>query len=231
MKKLNQLETKLGIKFKNQSFLSQALVHRSYLNEAPNKGLESNERLEFLGDAILEFIVSRWLFEELPEYPEGDLTNLRSNLVKTDSLAKISQKLEVGKYLLLSRGEKASDGQKNPSLLANALEAIIGAVFLDQGVETAKKFVRANLKPLFKQLLEQGEFKDYKSLLQEKIQAKTKKSPAYRVIREQGLEHVKTFTIGVYSQNRLLATGKGKSKQAAEQKAAKLALDCLTLNR
>jgi ribonuclease-3 len=136
---INHLADKLGLKFNNLNLLKEALTHRSYLNEVKEK-ISSNERLEFLGDAVLSFIISSWLFKKFPEYPEGKLTNLRSNLVKTSSLAKIAQKLKIGDYLLLSKGEKESQGQKNPTLLANTMEAIIGAIFLDQGNRNSQKF-------------------------------------------------------------------------------------------
>ncbi|HUS59763.1 MAG TPA: ribonuclease III [Nevskiaceae bacterium] len=227
MKNHQNLEKKLGVKFKNPRLLNQALVHRSYLNEATDKKLVSNERLEFLGDAILSFIVSEWLYQNFPDYHEGTLTNLRSNLVKTETLAKIASKFQVGKYLLLSRGEKESEGQKNPSLLANTLEAIIGAVFLDQGLQITKKLVKKNFKPLLENLIKAGEFKDYKSLLQEKIQAKTKQTPVYKTIKQVGPDHARIFTVGVYSQGKLLAKAIGKSKQEAEGKTAGQALEKL----
>lgn len=227
MKNYQNLEKKLGVKFKNPHLLNQALVHRSYLNETTDKKLTSNERLEFLGDAILSFIVSEWLYQNFPDYSEGTLTNLRSHLVKTETLAKIASQLQVGQYLLLSRGEKESGGQKNPSLLANTLEAIIGAVFLDQGLPAAEKLVKKNLKPLLESLIETGEFKDYKSLLQEKIQAKTRQTPVYKTIKEVGPDHAKIFTVGVYSQDKLLAKAIGKSKKEAEEQAAGQALEKL----
>jgi ribonuclease-3 len=227
MKNYQNLEKKLGVKFKNPYLLNQALVHRSYLNETTDKKLASNERLEFLGDAILSLIVSEWLYQNFPDYSEGTLTNLRSHLVKTETLAKIASQLQVGQYLLLSRGEKESGGQKNPSLLANTLEAIIGAVFLDQGLQAAEKLVKKNLKPLLEGLIEAGEFKDYKSLLQEKIQAKTRQTPVYKTIKEVGPDHAKIFTVGVYSQGKLLAKAIGKSKKEAEEQAAGQALEKL----
>jgi len=223
----NQLEKKLGVKFKNQKFLQQALTHRSFLNESGQPGTESNERLEFLGDAILSFLVSGWLFNLLPDYPEGNLTNIRSNLVRTDSLAKISQKLKIGDSLLMSKGERESGGANSVSLLANALEAMIGAIYKDQDLKTVEKFIRHHFSPILKELLQTGSFKDAKSLLQEKTQAETTQSPVYKTLKEEGPDHDKTFTIGVFSSNKLLATGVGKSKQQAEEKAAKIALEDL----
>ncbi len=236
MKNQQELAEKLAINFKNQKLLTLALIHRSYLNEADptaklcgvnNQKLASNERLEFLGDAILSFIVSDWLFEQFPYYPEGKLTNLRSNLVKTSSLAKIAKRFEVGEYLFLSKGEKESGGQQNPSLLANTLEAIIAAIFLDQGSKIVNQFIRKNFRSLLGQLIKSGEFKDYKSLLQEKLQAKTKEPPIYKVVKAVGPDHAKIFTVAVHNQNKSIATGQGKSKQMAEEKAAQNALEKL----
>ena len=225
------LEKNLGLKFQNQGFLKQALTHRSYLNEFKNSNLESNERLEFLGDAVLGFVVSTWLFKKFPQYFEGKLTNFRSNLVKTVSLAKIAQELEVGNYLLLSKGEKEGRGQQNPTLLANAMEAIIGAIFLDQGIHSVKVFIKTHFQKLLEEIIQSGKLKDYKSLLQEKIQAQTSESPNYKTIKEEGPEHNKIFTVSVTFQNELLAIGVGKSKQKAEEEAAHLALEKLSLKK
>lgn len=227
MKNLNELEKNLGVIFRKQSFLKQALTHRSYLNESADKYLCSNERGEFLGDAVLSFIVSYWLYDEFSGLAEGDLTNLRSALVKTNTLARISQRLRLGEYLFLSRGESDSDGASNPVLLANCLEAIIAAVFLDSGLERAIEFVKTNFKPLLEDLIKSGKLKDYKSLLQEKLQAKIKKSPVYKTLTESGPPHAKSFTVGVFCENELISTGIGKSKQEAEEEAASAALEKL----
>ena len=221
------LEKKLGVKFKNPKLLLEALTHRSYLNETSKKGLSSNERLEFLGDSVLSFIISHWLFRLFPDYSEGTLTNLRSNLVKTESLAKIARKLSLGNFLLLSKGEKESGGQDNPVLLANCLEAVIGAIFLDQGIDSVKNFIQRNFKNSLETLLLKGEFKDFKSLLQEKTQKINKISPVYKTIKEIGPDHAKIFTVGVFLGKKLLAKGKGKSKQLAEEQAAEYALQKL----
>jgi len=221
------LEKKLGVKFRDSKLLVEALTHRSYLNETKQRELHSNERLEFLGDSILSFVISEWLFKRFPEYPEGILTNLRSNLVKTESLAKIAKKISLGSFLLLSRGEKESGGQNNPALLANTLEAVIGAIFLDQGTNATKNFIRINFKNLLEILISKGEFKDFKSLLQEKTQAENKISPVYKTIKESGPDHAKIFTVGVFLEKKLLARGQGKNKQAAEEEAAKNALEKL----
>jgi len=231
MKNLEKLQKRLGINFNNPQLLAQALVHRSYLNEAIGKGLESNERLEFLGDAVLSFVVSNWLYQKFPNYKEGELTNLRSNLVRTSTLAQIATQLKIGQNLLMSRGEKSAGGEKNQSLLANALEAVIGAIFLDQKMAKAENFIKTQLEPFLSEILSRGELKDSKSLLQEKIQEETKETPVYKTLKEEGPDHAKIFTVGVYSQEKLLAKGKGKSKQEGEEKAAKAALEKLTSSR
>ncbi len=226
-----ELEKKLGFKFKDSNLLKEALTHRSYLNEFKKQRIQSNERLEFLGDAVLSFIVSSWLFKEFPRCHEGKLTNLRSNLVKTASLTQVAQKLKIGEYLLLSKGEKESQGQENPTLLANTVESIIGALFLDQGLESAKTFIRANFEPLLEEVIRSGRLKDYKSLLQEKIQAQKGQSPVYKTIKEKGPEHDKIFTVNVLAEGEILATGIGKSKQKAQEEAAKQALENLALKK
>jgi len=227
MDNLAILEKKLKIKFQNRQLFKEALTHRSYLNEAKEKKIQSNERLEFLGDSVLSFTISEWLFKQFPDYTEGKLTDLRSNLVKTESLAKITKKFDLGKFLFLSRGEKEEGGEKNPLLLANAFEALLGAIFFDQGIKIVKRFIQDNFKSLLKSLTLKGEFKDFKSLLQEKTQAENKLTPFYRVIKETGPDHAKIFTVGVYLRKKLLATGKGKSKQTAEENAAEIALNKL----
>lgn len=211
-------------KFKNQKLLEQAFIHRSYLNETKEK-LSSNERLEFLGDSILSFIVSKYLYEKYPNYEEGTLTNLRSLLVNTKSLAEISKNLGFGDRLKLSKGEEDSKGRENQSLLADSFEGFIGALFLDQGIEETSKFIHLTLLPKVEELVKKRAFKDPKSLLQEAVQSKKKNSPIYKVIEEEGPPHAKIFTIGVYVNHELFGTGKGKSKQEAEERAAKEALE------
>ncbi len=211
-------------KFKNQKLLEQAFVHRSYLNETKEK-LSSNERLEFLGDSILSFIVSKYLYEKYPNYEEGTLTNLRSLLVNTKSLAEISKNLGFGNRLKLSKGEEDSKGRENQSLLADSFEGFIGALFLDQGIEETSRFIQLTLLPKAEELVKKRAFKDPKSLLQEAVQSRKKNSPIYKVIEEEGPPHSKIFTIGVYINQELLGTGIGKSKQEGEEKAAKQALE------
>jgi len=226
-KKSESLEKKININFKNKRLLDQSLAHRSYLNEHPEFKLGSNERLEFLGDAVLEFISSLLLFKKLPNHPEGDLTNIRSCLVRTSTLAEIAKGLDLGSYLLLSKGEEDLGGRENQSLLANSIEALIGALFLDQGMDIAQKFVLKLIRPKLSEVIKAKKFKDPKSLFQEAIQAKKKITPQYEVVEESGPDHNKTFTVALLIEDKLQAKGKGKSKQEAEESAAKAALEKL----
>lgn len=211
-------------KFKNQKLFLQAFTHRSYLNEIKEK-IESNERLEFLGDSIVSFVVSEYLFKQYSQFNEGILTNLRSLLVNTKSLASIAKELNFGKFLRLSRGEEESMGRQNQSLLADCFEAYIGALFLDQGMEGAKLFLSETLLCRADEFAKQKALKDPKSLLQEQVQAKKLSSPTYKVLEETGPAHARTFTIGVYVENNMLGKGNGKSKQEAEENAAEKALE------
>lgn len=200
-----------------------AFIHRSFLNESP-KVKQSNERLEFLGDAVLSLIVSTLLYKNRPEDAEGDLTNLRSFVVKTPSLAKAARKLQLGKYLKLSKGEELSGGRENPQLLANTYEALVGAIYIDRGLEFASNFVSETLLPLFANELEVGPPKDSKSLLQELTQNQVKKSPKYKILQTLGPDHAKRFTVGVFISGRKIGQGDGLSKQEAEEAAAKTAV-------
>lgn len=200
-----------------------AFTHRSFLNESPTE-IESNERLEFLGDAVLSFIMSSYLYTLRPQDSEGGLTNLRSYIVKTGSLAKASKKLDLGSYLKMSKGEELSGGRNNEQLLANTFEALLGAIYYDQGLEEAKKFVEENLIPLFEEEIKSGPPKDSKSLLQEISQNRFKQSPRYKVLQTTGPDHAKEFTVGVFIQGEQIGQGKGLSKQVAEEAAAAQAL-------
>ena len=211
-------------KFHNQDLFENAFIHRSYLNET-KKELESNERLEFLGDSILSFVISDHLFKTYPQFDEGILTNLRSMVVNTKSLARASEELHFGKNLKLSRGEEESNGRKNESILANTFEAFIGALFLDQGIEAVKLFLNQTIVPKIEEFVQKKVFKDPKSLLQEYIQSKKQNSPVYKVLHEEGPAHAKTFTIGVFVEDEQVGTGVGKSKQEAEEQAAQQALE------
>jgi ribonuclease III len=213
-------------KFKNKKLFEQAFIHRSYLNEVKEE-LSSNERLEFLGDSVLSFVVSKFLYKEYPNFEEGILTNLRSLLVNTKSLAEAAREQNFGQYLKLSKGEEESKGRENQSLLADCFEAFIGALFLDQGIDSVKDFLGKTLLIKTNELVQKRSFKDPKSLLQEAVQARKQNSPVYKVTEEEGPPHAKIFTIGVYVAKQLLGTGKGKSKQDAEEKAAIEALERL----
>ncbi len=213
-------------KFKNKKLFDQAFTHRSYLNEAKGE-IKSNERLEFLGDSILSFVVSSYLFEHYPSFDEGTLTNLRSILVNTKSLAESASKLDFGKFLKLSRGEEESKGRENQSLLADCFEAFVGALFIDQGQDAVYKFLSKTILEKAEISLKRETLKDPKSLLQEHIQSQKQNSPTYRVIKEEGPAHEKIFTIGVYVGEKLLGTGTGKSKQQAQEQAASEALEKL----
>lgn len=217
----------LGLKVNNPKLLQLAFTHRSFLNES-KQNLESNERLEFLGDSILSFIISSYLFPLRPHDEEGDLTNLRSYIVKTKSLAEAALKLNLGDYLLLSRGEEIGGGRKNMQLLANTYEALLGAVFLDQGLKGAEQVVEKTLLPLFQKELASGPPKDSKSNLQEIVQERLKKSPHYKILSTHGPDHAKQFSVGVFINNQEYGKGTGSSKQEAEELAAKEALEKLS---
>ena len=217
----HKLSNKLRISFKDKNLLIGAFVHRSYLNEHPEKKISSNERLEFLGDAVLELLASEFLYQKFPNLPEGKLTSLRSKLVCDYSLSKIAKKLELGNYLLLSHGEEESGGRKNPSLLSNTFEALLGAIYLDQGLSTVKKFLDIHL---FSTIEEAKKHRDYKSDFQEIAQEKFKITPIYKTLKEVGPDHAKTFTLNVYLDKKLWGRGVGKSKQEAEQAAAQKAI-------
>jgi ribonuclease-3 len=204
-------------------FFKTAFTHRSFLNESPEVQ-QSNERLEFLGDSVLSVIVSSYLFKIRPQDAEGDLTNLRSFIVKTTSLAKAAQALRLGEYLRLSKGEEMGGGRDNPQLLANTFESFLGAIFLVEGLEAAKQFVFDTLLPLFKEELRSGPPKDAKSSLQELAQTKTKQSPKYKILATVGPDHAKEFKVGVFLQGDQIGEGSGLSKQIAEEAAATDAL-------
>ena len=222
---IKKLAKNLGLEFKNLNLLREALTHRSYLNEHQNINWHHNERLEFLGDAVLELAVTDYLFKNFPETPEGILTNFRAALVNSNSLSEIAQKLDLEKYLLLSKGEKKNASQKGHQyILANALEALIGAIYLDLGYEEAEKFIQKNIISNLSHILETESWRDPKSLFQEKAQAKVGITPTYKVLREWGPDHNKQFITGVFLGHNMIAQGQGSSKQEAEVEAAKNAL-------
>lgn len=214
---------KIGLHLKNLNYYQTAFTHRSYLNETKII-TQSNERMEFLGDSVLSFIVSSFLYKIRPDDAEGDLTNLRAYIVKTDSLAKAAKNLSLGKYLRLSRGEEVSGGRENEQILANTYEAVLGAIFLDLGAEEATKFVHQTLIPIFREEIEKGAPRDPKSQLQEIIQNKFQVSPKYKIISTTGPDHAKEFKVGVFLNGKQIGEGEGSSKQQAEEESAKEAL-------
>lgn len=212
------------------SLYQTAFTHRSFLNES-RQVIVSNERLEFLGDSVLSYIISTYLYQKRTSDKEGDLTNLRSYIVKTESLAKAADKLKLGEYLRLSKGEEQSGGRENPQLMANTFESVLGAVFLDQGLEAATSFVYQTLLPLFEKEVKQGPPKDAKSQLQEMVQEMTKTSPRYRILGTYGPDHAKQFTVGVFLSGKEIGRGEGSNKQQAEEEAAKKALVTLSVKK
>jgi len=224
MRMIEALAKKIGVSFKEISLLQQAVTHRSYLNENRSYELDHNERLEFLGDAVLELIVTQHLYAKFPN-PEGELTSWRSALVNGEMLSKVAQEIGVEKYLMMSRGETKDAGRARQYLLANALEAIIGAIFLDQGYEVAKEFVLKNVVVNLTEILEKKLYLDPKSYFQERAQETNKLTPSYRVIREWGPDHDKHFIVGVFLGSELIAEGEGNSKQEAQREAARIGLE------
>jgi ribonuclease-3 len=225
MKEFAKLEKKLGVNFKDKTLLAQAFCHRSYLNENSKLDLEHNERLEFLGDAVLELVVTEFLYKHYPKRTEGELTSWRAALVNADSLGQTARDLDFNEYLLLSRGEAKDAGKARSFILANTLEAFIGALYLDRGYDECSRFLKENLLPKLPEIIRQGLFKDAKSRFQEEAQEKTGITPTYKVLEESGPDHAKHFVIGVYLQDSLIANGSGSSKQEAEEEAARHALE------
>ncbi len=221
MKDFSKLEQALDLKFKNQDLLKQSVVHRSYLNEHPDFELNHNERLEFLGDAVLEIIVTETLFHDFMDTPEGDLTNWRASLVNYKMLASIADEIGLEKYLYLSKGEsKDKNSKARQIILANAMEAVIGAIYLDAGLKPAKKFVKTFILSKLDNILKNQLYLDPKSKFQEKAQELFGITPHYKVLSESGPDHCKNFEVGLYLDSELVATGKGTSKQEAQVDAA-----------
>lgn len=218
------LEKKLGLKFKNKNLLVQAFIHRSYLNENPKLGLEHNERLEFLGDAVIELAITDYLYKKYPEKSEGELTNWRAALVNAKMLSSLAEELGFNDFLLLSRGEEKELGKARQYILANTFEAFIGSVYLDLGYESAEKFIKNYLLKKLPDIIQKKLYKDAKSQFQEEAQDKVGITPVYKVIKEWGPDHKKKFTVGVFLRDELVAEGQGYSKQEAEEEAAKEAL-------
>ncbi len=222
---IDLIEKKIGVKFKDKGLLKQAFTHRSYLNENRNLGLEHNERLEFLGDAVLELVVTDFLYKKYPKKPEGELTALRSALVNSTILAGVSTELGYNEFLLLSRGEAKDTGRARQYILANTFESVVGAMYLDQGYGICEEFINRVLTPQIKEIEEKRLWIDAKSFFQECSQEKMGTTPSYLTRKEQGPDHDKEFIVGVYIGDTLVAEGKGKSKQEAEQDAARKGLE------
>ena len=220
----SDFEKKVGVSFKDKSLLKQAFIHRSYINENGGTGLSHNERLEFLGDAVLELVVTDFLYRKYPGYAEGELTALRSALVNAIIISEIASEIGMNEYLLLSKGESKDNGKARQYILANTYEALVGAIYLDQGYDIADKFITKTLLPHTEEIVAKKLWRDSKSLVQEKAQEFVNVTPMYKVLNETGPDHDKHFTVGIYFGKDLIAEGKGKSKQEAEQKAAEAAL-------
>lgn len=224
-KDFSKLEEKIGIVFKDKGVLTQAFVHRSYINEHPSFPFNHNERLEFLGDAVLEVVVTEYLFSNYPN-PEGELTNWRAALVNARTLSDIAKQIDLDDFLYLSHGEsKDSSGKARQYILANAFEALVGAIYVDQGLETARKFITDHVLSRLQYILEHQLYLDPKSRFQESAQEIAGVTPNYRVLEEKGPDHAKEFTVGVYLGEELVATGIGTSKQEAQIAAAEKALE------
>jgi len=224
MKDFSILEKKLGLNFKNKDLLAQAFTHRSYLNENQEFKLEHNERLEFLGDAVIELIVTEHLYKEYPEKSEGDLTNWRAALVNAKMMTSVAEELGFNDFLLLSKGESKELGKARAYILANTFEALLGSLYLDSGYKHCDEFIDKYLFVNLAGIIKDGSYKDAKSKFQEEAQERVSITPSYKVIKESGPDHEKTFVVGVYLDTELVAEGQGLSKREAEEEAADLAL-------
>jgi ribonuclease III len=221
---IEKFENTVGLKFNNKELLKRSLTHRSYLNENKGEDLKNNERLEFLGDAVLELIISEHLFEAYPDRPEGELTSFRAAVVKTENLAKVSKELGLGEFLLMSKGEEMTGGREKEYLLANTFEAVLGALYLDQGYEESKSFVTKHLISQLETIVKYRLDIDAKTKLQERAQSLFKTTPVYKVIHEKGPDHDKVFTVAVSIKRKIYGEGTGATKQKAEDSAASEAL-------
>lgn len=228
MVELHELQGLLGLSFTQPSLLAQALTHSSYANENPGIATQSNERLEFLGDAILSLVVAENLYRDFPGLSEGEMTRLRSTLVKQETLARVASSINLGKYLFLGKGEETSNGREKPANLARALEAVIAAIYLDRGYLITEQLILDLLDAELYKILSEGTIIDYKSQLQETVQARTQQTPVYNLIETRGPDHAKQFTVEVRLGDEILATGTGRSKKKAETEAARIALVKLT---
>ena len=226
-KPADRLAIDIGVNFSDSELLQQSLYHRSYLNEAPDREIESNERMEFLGDAVLGLIVSEKLYNDYPALSEGHLSQLRALLVRWDALAQAAQRIDLGSYLVLGRGEELSGGRNRPSNLAGAFEALIGAAFLDGGMSKARKLVLRLLRVDFEEIAKRGATADSKSELQHVAQTRWHQIPEYRLISSEGPDHAKLFTVEVSVGEQVLGQGQGRNKKQAELNAARQALETL----
>ncbi len=224
MTNLEKLEEILGFKFNNKELLKEALTHRSYVNEHPNWSVPNNERLEYLGDAVLELAVTEYLYAKYPEYREGKMTSLRAALVNHIILSKIAKDILLQKFVLLSRGEAKDTGRARDVILANAIEALLGAVYLDRGYEVVRGLIKKFVLTKLPEVVEKGLERDSKSVLQEIVQEKMKLTPSYRVLEENGPDHQKEFLVGVLFGDEMIEKGRGNSKQEGEYRAAENAL-------
>lgn len=225
---LSNLEKQIGVEFKNKKLLENAFIHRSYLNEHKSHPLPSNEKLEFLGDSVLSLITSMYLYSRYPALHEGDYTEIKSSIVKTGSLAEASRKLNLGIYLFLSKGEEEGKGRENTNILADCFEALIAAIFIDKGFDSAYAFVITYLfGDQLERIVEKKEYFAAKSKLQEVVQGRYKQTPIYKILKEDGPEHDRTFTVVVSVRDKEVGTGVGKSKKEAEEKAAVKALEII----
>jgi ribonuclease III len=231
MNHYTELEEELGIEFRDKSLLQRALTHRSYLNEHPEFPLEDNERLEFLGDAVLDFMTGEYLYHRFPELREGLLTSLRSVLVRRETLARFAQQVRLGEYLLMGHGEIESGGRHRPATLCAAFEALVGALYLDQGLESVQALIEPLIAPEVARTLEEHSHKDAKSLLQELAQARMHQTPRYRTVAETGPDHAKEFTVEVSVAGTVYGEGYGSNKQQAAQAAAQEALQRLVTDQ
>jgi ribonuclease-3 len=222
-----KLQKILGITFSQPALLEEALVHSSYVNEKPDNGIRHNERLEFIGDAVLGFIIADKIYQELPDLSEGEMTKARAALVRGDALARIAGEIKLGNFLYMGKGEEATGGRAKAPNLAGALEAVIAAIYLDQGIDVVRGVVDRLFVKEWQKLVSQGVGIDYKSKLQELAQSRYQATPVYRMVAEAGPDHDKTFTVEVVINGKRYGTGKGKSKKLAETEAARLTLEDL----
>ena len=225
MKKLNELQSRIGYDFNDIELLKTALTHTSYANEHKRRMIKHNERLEFLGDSVLSLIITTYLFKNLSSITEGELSRIRSTIVCENSLKMSGDQFDISHYIYMGRGEEQTGGRNRSSIVSDAMEALIASIYLDSGYESAERFVLSQMKDIIDKAIEGKLFKDYKTQYQEMIQKKSNSKIEYVVISEEGPDHQKTFTVGLMLNDRNVSTGEGRSKKAAEQKAAEIALE------